>query len=173
MTCVDHACRALLAVVFLLAVVGKAHSRTAFKTFAAGLADFSWLPASARRALAMATLLIETTASVLLAVAAPRLGALLALALLAVFTAATVQAGRTESCQCFGASNAPGGGGMSTFLTRNALLATAALIVGTLPTGSLSPAKEVTALITGAGAGALITRWDDLRYLFRPRAGTQ
>ncbi|WBP91402.1 MauE/DoxX family redox-associated membrane protein [Kitasatospora cathayae] len=162
----DYACRALLAVVFAVAVAGKARSRTAFGAFSAGLADFSWIPASTRNGVALVTLLTETFTAVLL-IATARFGALLALALLAVFTIATVRAGRAGSCQCFGVADAAAGSTVGAFLARNALLAVTALAVVLLPDGPVSAVIGLASVAVGAGAGAVVTRWDDLVYLLR------
>src|ERR1700730_2377862 len=79
----------------------KIRSMKAFRSFSAGLTSFGWLPARLRSATAIAVVSTEV-ATGLLAWAAPMLGASLALALLLVFTAATLQAGRAGNCQCFG-----------------------------------------------------------------------
>ncbi|WP_354645353.1 MauE/DoxX family redox-associated membrane protein [Kitasatospora camelliae] len=162
-------CRALLAVVFVVAVAGKARSRASVAAFTASLADFRWLPARLRSPVAVGTLTAEAAAVVLLAVAA-RAGAAAVLALLSVFTVATLRAGRAADCGCFTSGRAASGraaSGAGAFLGRNALLAVAALAVVSGPDRPVAPAPGAVAVLAGAAVGLLVTRWDDLAYLLR------
>lgn len=164
MSLAQPACRALLAVVFAVAVVGKARSRTAFALFVGSLADHRWLPARLRGAAAVSTLAAET-AVVVLMVPAGRPGALLALGLLAAFTGVTLRAGRAGDCQCFGTGAA--GSGPGAFVARNVTLALAAVAVVLLPGGPVASGPGAVAVLSGAVAGLAVTRWDDLAYLLR------
>jgi hypothetical protein len=164
----DLFARALLAVVFLAAVVGKARSRQGFAEFRDSVAAIGprWLPAGPA---AGAVVVGEATTVVLLAVPGTRLaGYALAAALLIVFCvgiARAVLARQSVRCQCFGA----GGGVLGPkHLVRNGLLvavaATGALTAGVPPS---APATLV-ALVAGAFLGLLTTRWEDVAFLLVP-----
>ncbi|MEV8100273.1 MauE/DoxX family redox-associated membrane protein [Kitasatospora sp. NPDC085879] len=158
-------CRALLAVVFAVAVAGKARNRATVAAFAAGLADFPWIPARLRGPVAIATLAAESVTVTLLAGAA-RAGAALALGVLVLFTVATLAAGRAGDCHCFGSARVTSGS-RRTFLGRNALLALVALAVVLLPGGPVAMAPGTVSLVAGVATGLVVTRWEDLAYLFR------
>lgn len=164
----DLFARALLAVVFLAAVVGKARSRQAFAEFRDSVAAIGprWLPAGP----AVAAIVVgEATTVVLLAVPGTRLvGHALAAVLLILFCAGiarAVMARQSIRCQCFGA-----GGGLlgPRHLVRNGLLiavAAAGALAGDVPTSA--PAMLV-ALVAGAFLGLLTTRWEDVAFLLVP-----
>lgn len=173
MSYLDPACRGLLAAVFLLAVVGKVRTRAAFAAFAGSLADVSLLPARARRAAAVAVVAAETATAVLLAVpltAAAVAGFALAFGLLAGFAGAvwlSLRRGDRIRCLCFGSEAGPMDRG---HVLRNSVLAAVALVglISSLTSGAgaaPAPAGVLAAAGAGAALGALLTRWDDLRYL--------
>jgi hypothetical protein len=169
MVVLELGCRAALVVVFALAFAGKVRGAAAWRAFVQSLAAFGVSAAWARPPAAAAIAAVEAAAVVLL-VASPAPGFALALALLAVFTGALVVAlrrGQRAPCRCFGASERPIG---PAHLARNAILlalACAGLAAGALK-GSPSTAlhDSIATLLTGGMAGFVVTRWDDLLFLF-------
>ncbi|GAA2002961.1 MauE/DoxX family redox-associated membrane protein [Catenulispora subtropica] len=162
-------CRGLLAAVFLLAVAGKARSRTAYTAFAASLDDLRWLPASLRRLAPPALVLTEAAIVVLLLVPdTAALGSAGALALLAAFALGigwSLRRGEEVRCLCFGADR---GALDASSVVRNAVLAAGAalgLLSTLLAHDPASAAGTALALAGGAALGAVATRWDDLHYL--------
>lgn len=129
---VAHATASALAAVFLLAGAAKLRDPAAFQVT---LEDYELLPAPAARALAWLLPLAELGAGGLLLLTATRSwGALLALGLLLLVTAAVglnLRRGRTHiDCGCGWGPEVPLGGGL---LLRNLVLAAATLLV-LLPT---------------------------------------
>ena len=119
-----------------------------------------------------AVVTLELAAPVLLVVH-PRAGLALVLGLVGAFTTAMVVAlrrGAPLTCRCFGASAQPIGAG---HVVRNALLlaatalATAAAWLGERGAPSADLAEVAIAAALGAIAGVLITRWDDLVFVYR------
>ncbi|GAA0926422.1 MauE/DoxX family redox-associated membrane protein [Nonomuraea longicatena] len=164
----DLFARALLAVVFFAAVVGKARSRQGFAEFrdSVGAVGPQWLPAGPIAGLIVAG---ETAAVVLLAVPGTRLaGYVLAAGLLAVFCAGiarAVLAKQSVRCQCFGAD-----GGLlgPRHLVRNGLLVAVAVVGALAGDVPASASAALVALVTGAFLGLLTTRWEDVAFLLVP-----
>ncbi|MEV4659927.1 MauE/DoxX family redox-associated membrane protein [Micromonospora sp. NPDC049301] len=164
--------RLLLALVFLVAVVGKLRTRAGFAEFVGSVGQFGvpsrWVPAAARVAVA-------AEAGVVVLLAVPRTvpaGLLLAAGLLGVLTAAIVGAlrrGARPACRCFGAGDAPVG---ARHVGRNLALAAVALL-GLLgwatATGPPPSAPEVLfAVGVAVPLTAVVVRLDDLVTLFAP-----
>ncbi|GAA2276745.1 MULTISPECIES: MauE/DoxX family redox-associated membrane protein [Kitasatospora] len=164
MEVLELSARITLIVVFGAAVFGKCRSRRALRQFAAGLADFGWIPARLRLTVALAVLAAEVGAVPLL-LGDRQVGAVLAFGLLAVFTVATVQAGRAAACQCFGTADTPAAGGTAAFVTRNSLLMGLALVAGLVPGGAPALPVWVAAVGVGAALGAVVIGWDEVAYL--------
>ncbi|MEY9841012.1 MauE/DoxX family redox-associated membrane protein [Streptacidiphilus sp. EB103A] len=157
-------CAVLLSLVFGAAVVGKARSRERLRAFAAELSGFSWLAAKLRQATAVVVVAGEL-ASVVLIWTAARWGGLLALALLLAFSVATVSADRAADCQCFGVTTGEPAGSTGLFLTRNAVLTTAAAVVAFTPLAQPVLLTAIAAVLGGGLASVLAIRTDDLAYL--------
>ncbi|MCM2420607.1 MauE/DoxX family redox-associated membrane protein [Streptomyces sp. RKAG293] len=164
MTVTELAARVMLAVVFAVAAISKCRSRATMTRFTAGLDDFVWLPARFRTPTAIGVVISEL-AAVLLLFTLREAGAALVLGLLVAFTVATVQAGRAAACRCFSSATTPGTGSTAAFVTRNALLAAAALAAGLLPGGAETLPVWGAAAGAGAIAGAVTIGWDELVYL--------
>jgi hypothetical protein len=162
----------LLTLVFAVAAGSKLRSLKALWTFSDELASFRWLPSRLRRVTALAVVCAELATGLLVWVAPPS-GAGLALVLLLVFTAATLQAGRAGDCQCFGEAKGAEVGGTALFVSRNLLLAATAAFL-TLP-GPAFPAfpSGLAAATGGLLLAVLVIRADDLVYLFAPRRRTE
>jgi hypothetical protein len=173
MTYVELGCRALLGVVFAVAVVGKARSRAAFKAFVDSLAAFGWLPAGRRRLVAIMVVVVEAITVVLVAVpVTAAAGLALAGGTLAAFTASAwrqARIGRPVRCRCFGTD---GGEFGSAQLVRNGLLLATAIVglvaAALAGTGPVAVPGAALAVALGALAGLLVTRWDDLAFVFGP-----
>ncbi|MGP3916693.1 MauE/DoxX family redox-associated membrane protein [Nonomuraea sp. 10N515B] len=165
------ACRALLAAVFAIALVGKVRGRTAFDEFTASIVTLGVLPRGMSVVAAYALVAAEAVAVLLLALPwTVPLGFAAAVGTLAVLTGgilAALRGGRQAPCRCFGASATPLG---RVHVVRNLVLAAvggiglAAWI--TAGTSAPNPAGVVLALVA-AGVGALlVVRLDDLMELF-------
>lgn len=163
------ACRISLATMFAVAAIGKLRSRDAFRAFVSSLAPFGIPPRLAKPPLAASLIAAELAAAAALATA-PRPGGLLAATLLAGFAlgiAHVVRRGAAVRCRCFGAGGAAVG---RAHLARNLVLAALALAVALVaPAAPLRWSTDpdvVLASAAGIGLGALLTRWDDLAFLF-------
>ncbi|MEW2298786.1 MauE/DoxX family redox-associated membrane protein [Streptomyces sp. NPDC006655] len=171
MTYLFLGCRALLLVVFLVAVTGKTRSSAAFAEFTSSVVALRLLSRRASRTVAAAVVGTELVATVLLAVSATALaGFVVTIGLLLAFlTGITValRDGRAVPCRCFGASTAPLG---PVHVVRN--LALAAVGLTGLAAGLVSsawPPHTGGVAVTAATAviGALIfIRFEDLAFLF-------
>jgi hypothetical protein len=159
------AARAVLGVVFAVAVVSKLATGRRRREFVDGIGGYR-IPAGRRSQVAYAVVVVELGLVALLAVPAGAvLGLGAALAVLAVFTVATVRSGNARSCHCFGSA---GHGTTGSFVARNALLMAVAVIglAGSITAaGTPSSAGTVLAVGIGALAGVVVTRWDDLAAL--------
>lgn len=163
----EIAIRAALGAVFAIAAASKLRRRAAFDDFVETLPP--WGPLSLP-AVGAAVVALELAVPVLL-LAWPRAGLVLVMALLGGFTAVmvkTLRAGAPLTCRCFGASAQPIGVG---HVVRNALLLAAAAVAALAAWlgGAAPPAEPATAAVAlalGAIAGLLITRWDDLAFVF-------
>jgi uncharacterized membrane protein YphA (DoxX/SURF4 family) len=161
------ALRWMLIVIFATAAWGKLRGRRAFGDFTASVADLRLVPAGAVGIAALLVPLLELLLVVRLAAGGGFAGSAV---LLAAFTFVAALAGRRRSsvsCCCFGASGTPLGGRHA---VRNASLT--ALAAGGWATAAIVPApggaEAVLAAVTGAVAGLLVTRSDDLWSLFDP-----
>lgn len=159
------AARAVLGVVFAVAVVGKLATGHRRREFVNSLSGYR-IPAGWRRLVAYAVIVVELVLVALLVVpSSSALGLGAALGVLAVFTVTTVRSGNARACHCFGSA---GQGTTGSFVARNALLMAMAVIglVGAISAaGAPASAGTVAAVGIGALAGALVTRWDDLSAL--------
>ena len=171
MPVVEVALRTVLAAVFLIAVISKVRSRTAFREFASSLDDIGWLR---RRWRSTASALIPTLeATVVVLLVAPvsvmfgfGAGAILLLAFTAV-TGAEIAGGRRVRCRCFGAGAAPIGPAQ---IARNIVLlivSVAGLAIEPMSHGSANGAWLVLAVGLAALSAVALVRWDDLAYLVR------
>ena len=123
--------RALLAVVFVAALVGKVSGRAGYRTFLRSLQQMDVVPVAVLRPVAATTVVAE--AGVVLLLLVPTrwtgfLGFTLAGILFAVFTAVVARSVRRErgaSCHCFGASDTPLG---RRHVVRNIALMVAAAV---------------------------------------------
>lgn len=168
MQLLEIAIRTALGAVFAIAAASKLRRRAAFDDFVDTLPQLGPLSLPAVGA---AVVTLELAVPVLL-LAWPPAGLVLVMALLGGFTAVmvkTLRAGAPLTCRCFGASAQPIGPG---HVVRNALLLAAAAVAAVavwLGDGAAPPSDPATAAIAlalGAIAGLLITRWDDLAFVF-------
>jgi len=162
-------CRIALASMFGIAAFNKLGSRDGFRLFVASLRDFGVPQALSTPPFAALLVAAELGAGVALVVV-PSAGGALAAVLLAGFTlgiAHVVHHGQTVRCRCFGAGGATVGRG---HVIRNAVLAGLAgavfVLEPSLPLPFAVRPDVIIAALAGVGAGALITRWDDLVFLF-------
>ena len=171
---VAFGCRALLGVVFLVAVISKVSGRRAFAEFKQSVDALRLVPSSLGTVAAVITVACEALTTVLLAIPSRTTGLAgfsLAAALLAVFAVAitlSVRRGSNQPCRCFGRSSTPLG---RLHVWRNIFLVFMALlgsITTTLPTGSVEVAPTITAAFVGLIAGAIVVSLDDIVYLFGP-----
>lgn len=167
----EPACRGLLAAVFLVAGFGKARSRAAFTAFADSLDAVSLLPKALRGVAPAALVAVEAVTATLLVTpvtAAAVAGFALAVGMLTAFViviSVALRRGERISCLCFGSDAGPMD---RSHVVRNAVLAGVALVgllSSLIASADGSPAGVIAAAGAGVLAGALITRWDDLRYL--------
>ncbi|MBB5874162.1 formate/nitrite transporter FocA (FNT family) [Allocatelliglobosispora scoriae] len=167
------ACRVVLAVVFVVAAVGKLSGRAAYRDFVSSLRQMRVVPSRWAGPLAGIAVAVEVAVVVLLAVprdVAAAAGFVLAAGLLAVFAGAiglSLRRGNTQPCRCFGRSATPLG---RHHVIRNVFLIAIA-VLGAVAAGSggavlLGPA--LVAALAGLIVGGLVAALDDLLYLFRP-----
>ncbi len=163
----------MLGAVFAIAAAGKLRSRAAFDAFVDSIPAPRGVTGDWLVGVAAAVIALELAAVVLLIVR-PLAGLAVASGLLVAFTAvmiAVLRAGAAMVCRCFGADPRPVGRG---HVARNAILISASLagvvLHGTAVSGRSDPGFAVTAMTIGIAAilGVLVTRWDDLVFLFRP-----
>ncbi len=106
-------CQAAVCVTFVLAAAGKTVRAGAFGDFRRALPRMLPVPRQAARAAALVVVSLEVTIALTVAVPALALAAfLLAIAMMAVFTASIVlmiRRGSVEPCHCFGMSSRPPG----------------------------------------------------------------
>lgn len=164
MSYVVLAARAVLGVVFAVAVVGKLATGRRRREFVDGLGGYR-IPGRWRGPVAYAVIAVELGLVALLA--APTGGGIglgAALGVLAVFTVATVGSGNARACHCFGSA---GQATTGSFVARNVLLMAVAVLglADAVGAGPVAPAGAVLAVGIGALAGVLVTRWDDLAAL--------
>ncbi|TWP52152.1 methylamine utilization protein MauE [Lentzea tibetensis] len=161
-------CRALVGVVFTLAVAGKLRGRAELAAFVDSLGGFGWFAPRVRPWVAAAVIAVEAVTVVLLALPGTvRAGFVLAAAMLAAFSGGVALAkarGREVRCRCFGSD----GGLMGRrHQIRNGLLFAVSLLG--LPGTAATPRLDLLALAVGAGVlGAiLLAHWDDIVFVLR------
>jgi Methylamine utilisation protein MauE len=175
----------LAACVFAVSAFAKLRSRSAYRSFRAGLRETALVPerllpviaavlvcaeAMTAAGLTAATVLIATAASGAHVVAAVALTAAgLLTAALAAGIALVMHSGARAHCNCFGASSGRPLGRVH--LIRNVTLL-AVLAVGLVSTslsdGQPAAVGAVVAAAVGAVAALLIIRWEELAELFTP-----
>ncbi|PXX71664.1 methylamine utilization protein MauE [Nocardia tenerifensis] len=165
-------CRYLLAGVFLVALVGKLRSRTAYSEFAAATGALLGVGDPTARYAALTTLTAEALiVCALIAEPTARIGLVLAALLLGCFTVALGRAlrrGSTTPCRCFGASTTPIRVHHAMRSASLGVLALAGLLADlTLETHSYAPAGVAVAAPAVAMGILLITRLDDVVDLLR------
>jgi hypothetical protein len=166
---VDLVCRALLGSVFALAVLGKFRHKATFAAFTGSLSRLDWLPAGSRRTAAASVVALEGTSVVLLALPATSgAGAALAGGTMIVFSGVAWRQRRVARplrCHCFGSD---GGDIGPVQLARNGLLLLVAItdLAAHAGTGRVTAGGAWLAVASGALAGLLVARWDDLAFLF-------
>ncbi|MEV4641681.1 MauE/DoxX family redox-associated membrane protein [Actinoplanes sp. NPDC049548] len=165
------ACRALLIVVFAVAVAGKARNFPDFTTSVRRLAPR--LPA---RVVARVVMSLEAVIVVLLAVPQATVaaaGSVLAGGLLAAFSvaiAAALRRGSAAPCKCFGRATTPLG---PRHLARNVFLMAVAVaaLAASADDDTATVAAYLVAGAAGALAGLVVVVLDDVLDLFREPAG--
>ncbi|MEO3747708.1 MauE/DoxX family redox-associated membrane protein [Plantactinospora sp. B5E13] len=165
--------RALLATVFVVAVLGKINRRAAWQDFVQSLRQMRQVPEAAIPWTARMTVTVEALVAALLLVptrTAGVLGFALAACLLGAFTVMiglAVSSGNRAPCRCFGASRTPLG---VPHMVRNlTLVCVAALgITGLSTGGALEPSPALLAGITGLVLGILTTAAEDIVALVKP-----
>lgn len=169
---IEVAVRAVLVVVFALALAGKVSSRSAFAAFVASLRRMNLVGEAWLRTAAVATVVAES-AIVVLALVPVRLAAtaasVLAAGLLGALTVAVAQVvrrGAAVPCRCFGASDTPLS--MQHIARNLTLVVVAGLgVAGSLAGGSFQAPLVAVIALAGVVMGLLVTRWDDLVALMR------
>jgi hypothetical protein len=163
----DLAARVALIVVFGAATAGKLSGRRAFVNFVDSLRQLGFVPVPGAVAVAIVS---AELASAILMLAGPVLpgvviGALLLLAFSAGIALALVR--ETDAkCQCFGATGQKLG---ATHLYRNGLLiviAAVAVAGQVTATAAAFAAPGWAYAVAGLLLGGLLTRWDDLTFIF-------
>ena len=166
-------CRGALAVIFLIAVAGKAARRGAFREFTASLAAIRVIPSRATAPAAVITVSAEALVIVLAASpvhAAAIAGCALAAGLAAAFSGAiavSLRHGNRAPCRCFGRSATPLG---ARHLTRNAILLTISVtgITASAASGTAHLPGAVVAAGAGLVAGLAIAAFDEIAELIAP-----
>lgn len=169
---VEVAGRAVVAVVFALALAGKVSSRSAWVEFLESLRRMDVIGTAWIRAGAVATVGAEAGIVVLALVpvrAAGTVAFTLAIGLLGALTAAVVRVvrrGAGVACRCFGASDTPLG---RQHIARNLTLVVVAVLglAGSLAGGTFQAPMVAIIALAGVVVGLLVTRWDDLAALVR------
>jgi hypothetical protein len=153
----EIAVRAVLVIVFAVAVVGKVRQP---REFVASLRGFGVLPSAAVRPVAAVVAVLEVATVVLLLVPA---------ALVAGYAlAAGLRRGARPVCRCFGGRGAAVG---PVHVGRNAGLVAAAVagaVMSMVDGAALEPGPVVLAAATGVVVAAIVVRLDDLVALFAP-----
>ncbi|MEV6923326.1 MauE/DoxX family redox-associated membrane protein [Dactylosporangium sp. NPDC051485] len=169
---VEVAGRAVLVIVFALALAGKVSSRSAWAAFVASLRRMDVVGEAWMRAAAVATVVAEAAIVVLALVPVRPAGTaafVLAAGLLGALTVAVarvVRRGAAVACRCFGVSDTP----LSMqHVVRNLTLVVVAVLglAGSLAGGAFQAPMVAVIALAGAVAGLLVTRWDDLAALMR------
>lgn len=167
MTYMAIGCRALLGIVFVVAVIAKLRGAAAFAEFVGSVRRMDVLPPGLVRPAAIAVVATEAAIVLVLTVPTPEAGLLafgVAAALLAVLTTGVAMAlagGNREPCRCFGRSGTPLG---KHHLGRNlALLVVAAVgLSGSLSGAPVDGGVAGAVVVGGAVIGGLVVMLDDL-----------
>jgi hypothetical protein len=164
------ACRALIGIVFLVAVVTKVG---AFGAFEQSVREMAVAPRSLTRPVARLVLAIEATVVVLVATpnaVAATAGLLLSAGLNSVFIVAiarVIRRGAAVDCRCFGGS---GGRLTRTHVVRDAALAAIA-VIGAIAQPAVAepghPAGWLIAGVAGGFAAIVVVALEDIVGLFR------
>jgi hypothetical protein len=166
----DAGCRALLVVVFAIAVIGKLRSPSAFAEFAGTLVPLSG-PRPGPKVLAVGVVIAELVAVATLLVR-PAVGYAITAGVLVALSVGVWKVLRralTVHCMCFGSGESVLTTG---HLARNLLLAGFALTgfaAHVLNAGHGNPGVALSASAGGAVAGWCLTRWDDIVALLSPK----
>lgn len=169
---VDIAGRLLLLTVFILALAGKASSRSAWQEFVESIRAMAVIDRAKAPAAAVATAAAEAGVVVLAVIPVRLAGSaafVLAAGLLGCLTAAViavVRRGAPVPCRCFGASQTPLG---VAHVVRNLVLVATALLglAGSLVQGHFDVGLGAVVAVFGAGLGLVMARWDDVVSLLR------
>jgi hypothetical protein len=159
-------CRCLVGIIFAVSAFSKLRSGSAFRAFAAWLADFG-LPLAGRGS---AVVLAGAEAALVPLITLPwtaAAGLALAAGAAALFAAGTlmiVRRGAKVSCRCFGASAAPLG---LAHVARDAVLCVAAAVgaAGAGSAGARAPGI-VLSVVVAVVLAAFVLFLDDLTELF-------
>ncbi|GII86308.1 methylamine utilization protein MauE [Sphaerisporangium siamense] len=171
MTYLEIACRCLIGLTFVFAAVSKIIGRGAAAGFVATIRELRPLSRGTARLVAATVVAAEfAVPALLLAPATARLGFLLAVALLAAFTAGIVTVLRRRvsvRCRCFGPSGAP----MAPHhVARNAVLALVAVTGLVAASAGPAPADPGALVLVAATAGVVaivVVMLDEIVDLFR------
>ncbi|MFC8195727.1 MauE/DoxX family redox-associated membrane protein [Streptomyces sp. NPDC057298] len=172
MTYLFLGCRALLLVVFVVAVAGKIRNRGAFAGFSSSIVALRLLSRRRSVVAAAAVVGVELATTVMLAVTRTALvGLVVAISLLLAFvTGITValRGGQAVPCRCLGASTASLG---PIHIVRNLALAAiggAGLAAGLTATRAWPghPGGTAVTLAMALVGALLVIRFDDLAFLF-------
>jgi Methylamine utilisation protein MauE len=159
--------RVSLATLFFVAAISKLSTRAGFRELVVSLPAFGVPSSLASPAFAIGLVAMElATASLMLAM--PQVGGIVAAAMLAGFALGIARALTSRepvTCRCFGASSTPIG---RSHLIRNLVLATIGIGVAIAnPAATLARSLPLAlATFAGLGLGAVLTRWDDLAFIF-------
>jgi hypothetical protein len=175
MQLIELGIRVMLGAVFAIAAAGKLRSRAAFDAFVDTIPAYRNARADRLASVAAVVIAAELVAVVLLIVC-PLAGLVMTSGLLGAFATlmiVTLRAGTPMVCRCFGAHAEPVGRG---HVVRNAVLllagavAAAARWSGSAGGSGVDAAMAVVVIAVAAILGVLISRWDDLVFMFRPVA---
>jgi hypothetical protein len=175
MVYVALASRCVIGAVFAVSLVSKLRSRTAFREFAGWLASLPVLPPRTRRVAAVVLAAAETAVLLLVALPWTVVGGLaIAAVLLMALTAgvaATMRAGTSAPCQCFGRSGSPLS---SRHVVRNLALSVLAAVGAVAVVASASSTIHPAGLAVSLGAAAVVALvvlfMDDLAALMNEGA---
>lgn len=172
MVALAFGCRFLIGVVFGVSAVSKLRTRSQFHAFLRSLQRMKVVPGPLERASAVTVAAAEVAIVLLMAFPAKAtgiMGFVVALGLLAVFTAAIVSVIARKidtTCRCFGKSDTPLG---RQHVVRNLMLMVmaGAGLAGEITGTSAEPGLLAVAAIAGLLFGGMVTMFDDLVALFR------
>lgn len=167
-------CRSLVALVFVVSLVGKLRGGWAYAEFVAAtgrLAPRRVSPGGARRLATVVAAVEVAIVTLMLAPAATPIGFATATTLLLAFTGAILLAlrrGERAPCRCFGSARHALGYPQ---VVRNLVLLSVCvlgLVGGQLSTTAPDPARALLAVVAGAVAATAVVMSDDIVALFGP-----